>query len=231
MDLSELSAQAQFFQRQLNRYIINVKRVTDLLQAAKATEKNKPELEQDILRSAVVLLHATLEDQLRFVASIILPVCDKRVLDDYSLPDKKRKEKFTLGDLRSYWGKSVQTLITESIKAHMETYSFSKTDKIVALLKQMEIEQPDVNLPQIQGMIDRRHKIVHEADMVQDECLGEWVLAPLAANTVAEWLDTVHRFIALVNSSVVRGRLIPSDAANVVSDADFKTSAGPTKRP
>jgi len=71
----------------------------------------------DLLRAAVVFLHATLEDLLRGLAQIYLPNSDRDALDEIPLVGLVRRHsrpgKFGLGSLASHKGKSVDKLIQE----------------------------------------------------------------------------------------------------------------------
>ncbi|MCH5378113.1 MAG: hypothetical protein JJ992_29510, partial [Planctomycetes bacterium] len=65
----------------------------------------------DVLRSAVVLLHATLEDLLRTVASAHLPRADNEFIRKMPLAGKPRSGKYTIGDLVQHRGKTIDDVL------------------------------------------------------------------------------------------------------------------------
>lgn len=92
----------------------------------------------DLLRAAVVFLHATLEDCLRSVARFYLPQADLNTLNKIPLAGTHpiRAEKFPLGSLIEHRGKTVDDLINESITQHLERRSFNDTADISRLLEE-----------------------------------------------------------------------------------------------
>ena len=88
----------------------NIDRVMNLVGIYLSESEAKPDTHyEDILRSAVVLMHATLEDVLRTIGMGILPRADEKTLNDVPLKGvnpASRPEKFFLGRLREYRGKT-----------------------------------------------------------------------------------------------------------------------------
>ena len=78
----------------------NIARVESLTAASDALGSpgvGRPTVHQtDILRAAVVLLHASLEDVLRSSSEHLLPYASKAVLDDIGFPDAATGEKSSL---------------------------------------------------------------------------------------------------------------------------------------
>jgi hypothetical protein len=154
------------------------------------------------LRAAVVFLHATLEDFLRYIGSRDIPSSSEDVLNKISLigsPD--RSEKFSLGQLAKYRDKTVDQLITESVEAHLDKRSFSNTNEISHHLGSTGVPSSVVEkwYPSLGELIARRHEIVHKADLKptanqQTEREPE----PIGASKVKEWYQTVFEFVNAV---------------------------------
>src|SRR5205807_1461230 len=93
---------AYFIQKHLDRITINLTRVHALIRLAHHYPDAPQELAiraNDILRAAVVFLHATLEDFLRYVGETYLPASTEEVLNRVALvgtQDVPRPEKFFL---------------------------------------------------------------------------------------------------------------------------------------
>ena len=75
--------------------------------------------ETDILRAALVLLHASMEDFLRSLLVWRAPLGSKDLIDTYPLAGSARKhtERFLLGSLVAHKGKTVDMLIEQSVIA------------------------------------------------------------------------------------------------------------------
>src|SRR5688500_15919554 len=74
----------------------------------------------DILRAAVVFLHASLEDVLRGVAAWKLPSASKEVLDEIPVVGLGASpRKILLGDLSQHRNKQIDDVISDSIEAYL----------------------------------------------------------------------------------------------------------------
>jgi len=123
------------------RFEHNIGRVRNLLtlyrNLAPRGQGRRPVHATDMLRSALVLLHASLEDVLRSVAAWKFPASGEAVLNDVplvGLGEGGRPEKFHLGKLVPHRAKSVQALIDESVKAAINRMSFNNTTDIASIL-------------------------------------------------------------------------------------------------
>lgn len=190
----------------LSPFLANARRAVNLYELAKETPQEKP-VRDDILRSAVVLLHASVEEMLRSVAGWYLPKCGEDALNRIPLADSLdplRAEKFFLGKLLSHRGKTVDDLISESIHRHVERRTFSDTTEIVGLFETVGFEVDDELkkiLPEIGALISRRHQVVHRADIPPRSATPNKMLA----EDVARWTDATHSLITWVTTqSVVR---------------------------
>jgi hypothetical protein len=126
--------------------------------------------ETDVLRAALVLLHASMEDFLRSLLAWRAPLGTKDQIDSYPLAGSgsKNPDKFQLGSLAAYRGKTVDELIALSINEYLEQFSsFNdlgevKKSLVVCGVPRATVEATDFG--ELPAMIARRHKIVHKAD-------------------------------------------------------------------
>ena len=190
--------------RNIETWNINGKRInTFIVMAEKLGGPIPDELKlhrDDLLRAAVVFLHASVEELLRGLAVIYLPACDEEALNQVPLAgsaDTLRAEKFFLGRLAKHRGKTVDDLIAESVKEHVSRRTFNDTADIVRLFGALKIEvdaEFKDKISKINDLIARRHQIVHRADITERKQKP----TPIDAKTVRGWLDSVHEFVAYV---------------------------------
>jgi len=151
----------------------------------------------DVLRSTVVLLHASLEDFLRSLAYWKLPSAGKGTLDDIALiglgPNPK---KFFLGELDAHRGKSVDQLIAESVNEHLERSNYSNTQEVASLLQAIGINIAAVNghFQTLDLAMARRHQIVHRADRDETPGRGNHNVRSINTAQVSLWIDAVEQF-------------------------------------
>jgi len=70
----------------------------------------------DMFRATVVLTHAYLEDFLRTLAAVLLPLADEKTLNDVPLVGSgQRPENFFLGKLVPYRDKCLEDVIRDSV--------------------------------------------------------------------------------------------------------------------
>lgn len=171
-------------------------------QYQRATSGRLPEVE-DILRSATVLLHASLEDFLRTIASAHLPRTASELLKTIPLAGtaNPRQTKYTLSDLAIHCGKDVNSIIDQSIDDWLSQNSFNNCADIVSMLKHIGIDPETCNpeFPSLEEMIARRHCIVHNADRPKDSAEADSPeVVPLNPNTVRKWRESVQQFMLAV---------------------------------
>lgn len=159
----------------------------------------------DVLRSTVVLLHASLEDFLRSLAYWKLPSAGKATLDDIALvglgPNPK---KFFLGELDAHRGKSVDELITESVNEHLERSNYNSTQEIALLLQAIGVNTSRINgsFQILDQVMARRHQIVHRADRDETPGRGNHNVRSIGSTQVRSWADAVEKFTNDVLSQV-----------------------------
>jgi hypothetical protein len=159
----------------------------------------------DILRAAVVLLHAQVEEFVRYVAGQALPFAGKQALDRIPLIGTGRwPKRFLLGALTRHRGKPVESLLAESVQEHLAKRSFGSVGDIVAILGHSGIpgkgKRLRIRRALLASLIRRRHQIVHEGDVRRRRVPSlDLSLRGLSRGRVLQWLDAVEQFIEEVD--------------------------------
>lgn len=167
----------------------------------------------DILRLCVVFTHATLEDFLRTIAARLLPIADKDVLNQIPLEGispSGRAEKFLLGNLTHFRGKTVDDVIQQSVISSLQRSNFNNTDDIAQLLKNINVDVSKVNqnFSDLENLMRRRHLIVHRADKESPINSDERNVTDINGNQALDWLMAVVDFINSVLSQTTIRELI-----------------------
>jgi len=183
-----------------NKNIERVNNLNELFRVAKNTRKRPTIKEADILRASVVFLHSALEDYIRGILIDLLPLGDKTVLNGISLVGMDgRAEKFHLGALKDYENDTVKFLIKASVKEHMLRVSFNDTTELSSWLRKIHIDLSGFHqFDNINKMIQRRHKIVHEADTNPTTGRGNHSVTSININTVCAWLEAVQNLVNVI---------------------------------
>ncbi len=184
------------------RFELNLKRVDSLISIYetylhKPGQGRRKVTETDVLRAAVVLLHAAVEDFLRSLLVWKLPLAPAQRLNDIPLlsnDPKKTATKFWLGELAQFRGMTVEDLIAKSVASHLEGYqSFNNIGDVVSALADCQLSPEGLDRAAIEEMIKRRHNIVHKADRNQKEGKqGLHKVASLTPNAVRGFLTAVR---------------------------------------
>ncbi|WP_413704966.1 hypothetical protein [Pseudomonas sp. Pseusp16] len=156
----------------------------------------------DVLRAAVVLLHAATEDLLRSLAYWKLPSASADVLAKIPLITAPPAAKFSLGDLSAHRGKAVDTVISESVHGYLERSNYNNVDEVASLLTSIGVSLPNVNaqFTQLAQVMSRRHLIVHRADRDETGGRGNHSVRSIGNINVSNWINGVESFgTALLN--------------------------------
>lgn len=151
---------------------------------------NKNDHDADILRAAVVLLHAALEDCLRSLSYLEFPNAS---------PDELNKTgyKVQLGKVAEYRDKTVNELIRDVAFDYLEGATYNNPEGISKTLKSIGITIEKSAISQLDIAIKRRHRIVHRADRGDKE--GEvGRITPIQTAHVLKWIEDVERFVETV---------------------------------
>lgn len=183
------------FEKNLSRVqnLVNLyDRVTSSGQGRRRVEQ------QDILRAAVVFLHASLEDLLRELLRKYLPSADEGIWDDLEMPLAGMKgPKFTLYHLATWRGSDVDDVFEDSVDAYLEKSNFNHVADLRNGLEYLGLD-PELVRPfadDIGPLIKRRHHVVHRFDV--DRSLkgeGNRSARSLSLKGVETWCSAIERF-------------------------------------
>lgn len=191
-------------------YQINIRRAQNFIVLYNsATENRGPgrrdTLTTDILRAGVVFLHSTLEDYLRSIilskkiAMLSTTEADFRaVLANVNLvgdnTGKSSVRKYALGEFWEVKDKSVIMIVEEALRDKVSYMTFNDYSQIVASLSTVGIKLSTNFNPDgiIDNYINRRHKIVHEADNNSVHGPGNYKATSINANTLTAWINAVN---------------------------------------
>jgi hypothetical protein len=155
----------------------------------------------DLLRSAVVFLHASLEDLLRSLAEQRLPLSGLDILERVPLPGSAADKplfKFTLKDLATFRGEDVESVIRRAVSSYLRHSNYNSTAEIAYLLREMGVHEVTGLLApyagRIESMMSRRHLIVHRADRNPVSGRGQHSAASISRETVQRWSEAVRAF-------------------------------------
>ncbi len=100
----------------------------------------------ELLRAAIVFLHASIEEVVRNLFVEFLPHGDTETLNELSYseygPTSRSKGVF-LGDLlKNHGGRFVENVIFDAINAHVDKLNINNSDQLVAQLKKLKLTLP-----------------------------------------------------------------------------------------
>jgi len=190
-----------------DRFSQNLNRVKHLIEvyAAMASGQGRRDVETtDILRAAVVFLHANLEDLLRSLLEWKLPTAPPEHLKDVPLEGKEARSKFTLDDLAAHRGRTVDDLIARSVSASLEESNFNHPGEIERVLERIGLPKNllDSYRDKLGPMMKRRHWIVHRADRNRASGIGHHPALSLQQAAVEDRCRALEDFGALVLSKL-----------------------------
>jgi len=172
------------------RTLENINRVKNLIKIYERIKDDKNEYNTDVLRAAVVLLHAALEDCLRSLSYSKLPFASPTELH-------KTEWKVQLGKVAEYREKTVDELIKDIAFEYLERATYNSPGDISKALKSLAITLEKFDLSQLDTAIKRRHLIVHRADRGDKE--GEvGHITSIQASHVSKWVGEVEKFVDMV---------------------------------
>lgn len=182
------------------RFKFNIDRVNSLVSIFE--DELEADVKQgDILRAAVVLLHATLEDALRGLLEWKLPKAPEQHLKNIAFDEKGDKRAITLAELTRHRTKTVEEVISKVIKDHIDRHeTFNHNDDIVKCLERVGLNKKLLlpNAPVIAEAIARRHKIVHNSDRSPAGARFHGTPMPISIGQVRVWTEGVRSFIESV---------------------------------
>jgi len=153
--------------------------------------------QSDVLRAAVVFLHATLEDFLRSLQQWKLPLAGEDSLNNVALTGQQgRPERFLLGKLAGFRGKTVEELINLSVTEHLGRSTYNNASEIAAALTGVGVNPQLVNqyFPALDSLMKRRHNIVHRADENVAIGRGHFRAMTISVAAVNDWVAVTDAF-------------------------------------
>jgi hypothetical protein len=180
-----------------------LRRVVQLLKLfpiIKADKKRKNSYPHDILRSAVVLLHASLEDLLRELLRIKASHDPNILYEHLRFPHasdpSKSVEQIRVAAPEQFRGKTIDELIDICISNHLSRRTFNSKEDIVAALGPLGLNEGDYAsyYSDIEAAVKRRHKIVHESDRTAHGTSTHGTPASLTEQEVTAWVRAVSGF-------------------------------------
>lgn len=156
----------------------------------------------DVLRAAVVFLHATLDDLLRSVARWKLPSAGAAALEDIPLAglgtpgNRGKAPKFGLDELLRFRSSSVKKVIEQSVEAHLERSNYNNTKEVSGVLERIGVDVSKVNkrFAELTKLMDRRHNIVHRADANPLKGSGHHQAKSISPGEVETWAQVIEEF-------------------------------------
>jgi hypothetical protein len=181
------------------RFNSNLERVEHLValyETATTGPGRRPVDTSDILRSAVVFLHATLEDFLRSLLECKPTTAQALYLKDIPLMGKKPRSSFTLDDLAHFRGSNVDDIISRSVADYLERSNFNDPGEVGSVLESIGLMRSllDPYRDKLGPMMKRRHWIVHRADRNKATGSGQHAALGLQKATVETWSNAVRQF-------------------------------------
>lgn len=191
-------------QATLDRFEENIGRVESLVDVYVGLrgphQGRRPVNSSDMLRAAVVMLHAALEDFFRSLARERLPFAQPASLDAIPLAGTgiARAEKFTLAAVAKFKGQTVDELVEDSIAEYLDRSSYNHPGELKRLVSDLGVDATTIHADwdTVGAMMDRRHWIVHQADRNPNrgqrghqraKSLGEW--------KVRVWIEAVRDLV------------------------------------
>lgn len=165
----------------------------------------RPTRASDILRSAVVLLHASLEEFLRGIVRVRLPAASGEALNRVPLKGTgPRADRYALGALVPFRSDNVGALIEASVSEYLDRSNWNNPGDIKQSLSELEIDVStlDVNWDSLGRLMRRRHQIVHQADRNPQVGKGQHKAASIAPPAVHLRVDDVRTFVYEVSQKL-----------------------------
>lgn len=186
-----------------DRLALNLARVRDMIAAYRrlASAHGDDDEPTDVLRAAVVLLHATMEDVLRTLEQRALRQASPATLKRFGIAyGGNQPDRLALHELAGeYVGASVEDVIRQATHTYLERRTYNNCGELAGTLHRIKLPAKALLDPfarDLEMMMRRRHNIVHRADLDESASGESMVLTtmPLLLSQVWAWVDTVGRF-------------------------------------
>lgn len=180
----------------------NLRRANNLIDASRELGRANSDpspLAQDVLRAAVVFLHASLEEVIRNLYVKRLPNVAPEKLDQVPLVSSaghNRPAKILLGTLVQFRGEFVENVIKKSINAYVDTFNLNNASELAQCLElaEIDISQLRQHFALLNELMQRRHQIVHQMDRINELDPLSVPLTSLDIMTVENWRNALECF-------------------------------------
>lgn len=185
------------------RFDKNLGRVDSLIASydnlpSASQQGRRPVSDGDLLRAAVVFMHATLEDLLRSLEGWKLPTSAPDFLKDVPLAGHRvvNSPKFNLGDLVAFRHDAVNDLIQSSVNAYLLERNYNDPAHIRRAIEACGSDGSMVgpHAATLMAMMKRRHWIVHQMDRNSAVGPGQHAAQSIGRPLVQKWRDTLAQF-------------------------------------
>lgn len=181
----------------------NISRAKNLISASKQLEGSSAEsarLSHDVLRAAVVFLHASLEEVIRNLYVQRLPNSSPDHLSQIPLITdgaSSRSAKFMLGDLVPFRGEFVENVIIKSVEAYVDTFNLNNATQLANCLELAELPTEPLrqHFSALHDLMQRRHQIVHQMDRSDELDPLTVPLSSIDALVVERWAQALEDFV------------------------------------
>lgn len=160
----------------------------------------------DLLRAATVFLHAAFEEYFRSILKEWLPIkASNETLKQIPIAINagKHAEKLYLSDLANYRDKNCAEIISESVAEDLKLRSFNSEKDIRIWCGKAKIELGCCkDLEQIDHAVQRRHKIVHEADNKPKKEGEKGILAQIKPTDLEPWISAYKSLVDCIEEQI-----------------------------
>lgn len=179
----------------------NLDRVRNLVliyESLASPEKKHGKHDADLLRAAVVLLHAALEDFVRSLLAWRLPLAEPETI-------KKSKLQVPLYQILAKKDQSVDSIVSETIDELLSRRTYNSKDDVTTALKSIGLETSKLKISELEVAMTRRHKIVHRADRGSEKESAK--VNSIQADHIKKWIENVGEFTQAVLERLGEGNV------------------------
>ncbi len=150
----------------------------------------------DLLRAAVVLLHATLEDLLRCLAEWKLPTAEPGVFSEFPIAGAEGRTKIGLHELARFRGQTVDELVSNSVSEYLERSNYNHVGDIKQILEKIGLAATidKKQASNLAALISRRHWVAHRVDRNPERGSGHHVVKSISSQSLSRWIQAVELF-------------------------------------
>jgi hypothetical protein len=182
------------------RFGANLERVTNLVSIytsnAGTGQGRRTVRDTDILRAAVVLLHATLEELLRSLAEWKLPAAEAGAFADLPIAGANGRTKIGLHELAQFRGQTVDEVVAKSVSEYLEKSSYSHVGDSKEILEKIGLDatMDKRHAGDLAALISRRHWIAHRVDRNPKRGSGHHPVKSISTQSLSKWIAAVAMF-------------------------------------